>query len=154
MYDARQIINFSKSIADVDSLAQRFISTILGQEPHPRSEGKYITYSPVEGQPFSFDASAHHTKLRFKLRHAIFDDGQTKSLVGEFDWYFPDEQDELKISGKGIQLIPSAFVLMPGGKYFELYAATEESELIQLEAAVSLLVMHEIQSRMVLIEKH
>ncbi|MFS2007954.1 hypothetical protein ACEN9F_30540 [Duganella sp. CT11-25] len=154
MYDNRLIIAFSKSAEEVNSLAERFISALLGQKPHPRSQGQYIEYSSVGGAQFSFEASAHLTKMRFKLRHAIFDDGESKYLVGEFDWYFPDAQGKFQLSGNGIQLIPTVNVLLPGGTYFELYSGSDESELERLELAVSQLVMHEIQSRMVLIEKH
>lgn len=154
MYDNSQIIAFARSTKDLDLLAERFISGLLAQKPHARSQGNFIKYTRVDGAAFSFDAFAHLTTVRFKLRHAIFNNGQSKSLVGEFDWYFLDSNGEFALQGHGIQLIPEAYVSLPNGKGFELYSQTDESEYEQLEIAISLLVMHELQSRMVEIKQY
>lgn len=154
MYNVQQIRSFAKTSDELESLAARFIEMLITQAPHPTGFGKFVKYSPVEGDQFAFDAFAHQTKMRFKLRHAIFCDGQDRYLAGEFDWYVPDVEGKLISSGKGIQLIPSGNVLLPSGYHASIYDGVELYDLQQLEAGVSMLILHEIQSRMVVIEKH
>lgn len=154
MPDARTAKWWGGQIADVDAIGARIVSTMLHEPAHALSVRKFLKYSAVENDYFAFDVTGHHVTMRFKFRHTLFEFQGRKELAGEFDWYMLDVNEELTHIGAGIQVLTPNLVIMPGGETIEVNPQPPLHVLEQLEAEISMVILHAIQSRLVVMKRH